>query len=291
MASPQTADETVHLRVFANSADGGNPVVAVIEPRPAGVNDMRAIAERAGTEAGFVLPPTDAGKADIRFRFFNPRAEMEMCGHATLGMAWLLAKQGRLRPGTHRIETASGIVLARVSDSGAVAISQPSGTVEAVNPALRPEVLEALGLSERDLLALPILNAATSRKKTFIPLTSPQTVNALEPDHAAVEEVCAKLGSTGLYPFACDWDDERTYHARQFPAGAGIAEDPATGVAAAALYYALKQYGLIGTRRTIRVRQGEAMGRPSRIAVTEANKGDAGAGVWLTGDAQIDERA
>ena len=45
--------------------------------------DMRQIAERFGHESGFVLPPDPASGADYRFRFFVPRHEMEMCGHAT----------------------------------------------------------------------------------------------------------------------------------------------------------------------------------------------------------------
>jgi PhzF family phenazine biosynthesis protein len=248
---------------------------------------MRRVAESFGHEAGFVLPPSDPSRADIRYRFFVPRHEMDMCGHGTIGTTWLLAKRGRLKPGEVRVETMSGVVRTRISDSGAVAIAQPKGRIDEVDPKHRTAVLDVLGIEERDTLHLPLLNASTARVKTLVPLASPLTLNQLKPDFARMETVCAALGSTGLYPFACDFDDERTYHARQFPKSSGYPEDAATGIAATALIYGLKHYGLIGTRRTIRVRQGEAMGRPSRLAVTLADGKDGSVGCWLTGDVRL----
>ncbi len=56
------------------------------------------------------------------------------------------------------------------------------------------------------------------------------------PDFPALWEVCRRLGTTGAYVFAPHPDgDPRHVVARQFPVDAGYPEDPATGVAAAAL--------------------------------------------------------
>ena len=273
--------------VFCAGPGGGNPAPVVLDADQLTDDEMRSVAAAYGHEAGFVLKPTDARKADLRYRFFVPLAEMDMCGHATLGATWLLAKKGRLKPGEVRIETNSGIVRARIAETGAVAISQPPAKVTPVAASHRAALLGVLGLAERDLLDLPLLNAATSRVKTLVPLTSPVVLNGLTPDFARMRAVCEAVGTTGLYPFACDWDDERTYHARQFPIASGYAEDAATGVAATALLYGLKHWGLIGTRRTIRVRQGDAMGRPSRMAVTLAGHADAAAGCWLSGEVKF----
>ena len=51
-----------------------------------------------------------------------------------------------------------------------------------------------------------------------------------------------------------------------FPVG-GVVEDPATGAAAAALGGYLRDAGLIEAPASIVIRQGQAMGRPSRIRV------------------------
>ena len=276
-----------HVDVFCSGPGGGNPALVVLEADQMTADEMRGVAAKYGHEAGFVMQPTDPRKADLRYRFFVPLAEMDMCGHATLGTTWLLARKGHLKPGEVRIETKSGIVRARIAETGAVAISQPPAKVTSIDTTHRAAILQILGLAERDLLDLPLLNAATSRVKTLVPLTSPVVLQALAPDFAKMRALCDAIGSTGLYPFACDWDDERTYHARQFPAASGYVEDAATGVAATALLYGLKHWGLIGTRRTIRVRQGDAMGRPSRMAVTLADHADAAAGCWLSGEVQM----
>jgi PhzF family phenazine biosynthesis protein len=270
--------------VFVSGPGGGSPSPVTFDADKMSAEEMRGIAQRFGQEAGFVLAPTDPTRADVRYRFFVPLHEMDMCGHGTIGTTWLLAKEGRLKPGEIKVETLSGVVRTRISENGAVAIAQPNAKITAVDPKFRAEILDVLGISERETLDLPILNAATSRIKTLVPLVSPMVVNQLTPDFARMEKLCDAIGSTGLYPFACDWDDERTYHARQFPKASGYPEDAATGIAATALIYGLKHYGLIGTRKTIRVRQGEAMGRPSRLAVTLADGRDPSVGCWLTGE-------
>jgi PhzF family phenazine biosynthesis protein len=272
------------VNVFTAGATGGSPAPVTLDADGLSTQDMQDIAEQFGQEAGFVLKPSDPKQADVRYRFFVPRHEMEMCGHATLGTTWLLAKHGRVGPGVTRVETASGVVNVRVSDKGDVAISQPPAKVTEVSATHRRRILEVLGIAERDALDLPFLNAATSRVKTLVPLTSPMIVNRLTPHFDKMEALCAEIGSTGLYPFACDWEDERTYHARQFPKASGFPEDAATGIAATALIYGLQHYGLIGLRKTIRVRQGEAMGRPSRLAVTLADGKNPQVGCWLTGE-------
>jgi PhzF family phenazine biosynthesis protein len=57
------------------------------------------------------------------------------------------------------------------------------------------------------------------------------------------------------------------FHARNpFPVG-GVVEDPATGAAAAALGGYLRALGAVTPPATITIRQGEAMGRASRLEV------------------------
>lgn len=58
----------------------------------------------------------------------------------------------------------------------------------------------------------------------------------------------------------------------------GVVEDPATGAAAAAFGGYLRSLGLVVPPARITVRQGEDMGRPSRLLV-DVPAGDAGIGV------------
>ena len=62
-------------------------------------------------------------------------------------------------------------------------------------------------------------------------------------------------------------ESEYVFQARNpFPVG-GVVEDPATGAAAAAFGGYLRDARLIDVPATLLIRQGEAMGRPSRITV------------------------
>ncbi len=265
-------DDVVLVNVFASEPRGGSPTPIVADASGYGTDRMLAVARRYGHECTFVFPPQDPATADFRFRFFVPRQEMNMCGHATLGTIWLLRRLGKL--GTEaRIETMSGLVRGLVRQAGGpdeyVEISQPAGTVHEIpDAAAREAILDVLGVRAADLLSLPILNAVTSRMKTLVPLRSVEVLDALRPDFARMESLCAALDSTGLYPFAVSDLSARRFDARQFPRASGFPEDIATGVAASALAFGLVAYGVLsfGTER-ITVRQGRAMGRPSQIFV------------------------
>ncbi|MEO3470405.1 PhzF family phenazine biosynthesis protein [Roseomonas sp. CAU 1739] len=265
--------EIVLLSVFPAAPGGGNP--APIVPDARGLTDeaMRLIAEHHGHESGFVLPPEDAAAADRRFRFFVPEHEMEMCGHATLGAAWLLRRRGEASGEALRIETLSGPVRA-IFAGDAVEVTQPAGTAVPVVD-LAP-ILTALGLALGDLADAPVLNAATSRTKTLVPLRHTERLHALAPEMGAVRAACEAIGSTGLYPYVLA--DATTAHARQFPRNSGYPEDAATGIAATALYAGLSAFG--AAPRELIVRQGEAMGRPSEIRVC---RDPGGVGLRLSG--------
>lgn len=266
-------DDAVLVNVFASEPGGGSPTPIVADASGYDAERMLAVARRYGHECAFVFPPQDPAVADFRFRFFVPRQEMTMCGHATLGTIWLLRRLGKLRGTEARIETMSGLVrgVVRHADSPDeyVDISQPAGNAQEIpDPAARETILDVLGIPAADLLPLPILNAVTSRTKTLIPLQSVAVLDALRPAFARMESLCTALNSTGLYPFAISDRSAHRFDARQFPSASGFPEDIATGVAACALAFGLVAYDLLsfGAER-ITVRQGRAMGRPSQIFV------------------------
>jgi 4-hydroxyproline epimerase len=55
--------------------------------------------------------------------FFNNVAYLGMCGHGTIGVIATLAHLDRIEPGTHRIETPVGVVVAHLYDNGEVEIA------------------------------------------------------------------------------------------------------------------------------------------------------------------------
>jgi PhzF family phenazine biosynthesis protein len=268
------------VTVFADGPGGGNPAPIVLDGDHMSDEQMREVARAYGHESSFVVDPAGTG-CDLALRFWVPNHEMEMCGHATVGAVWLLTQLGRLPDsGELRVHTASGMVRARVAPDGTVLISQPPGRVETLDD--DGGVLDVLGLARGDLAGRPVVNATTSRTKTLIPVRDAARLDAIRPELSHVEAVCTRIGSTGLYPYAPS--GERRVDARQFPRSSGYPEDPATGIAAAALLFGLLAEGLVAAdERTITVRQGRAMGRPSKILVRLEVTDGHPRGCWLGG--------
>ncbi len=273
--------------VFPAGPGGGNPAPVVLAADGMGDVDMRAVARETGHESAFVFsPPADTG-CDFAFRFWVPNHEMEMCGHAAVGATWLLAKHGRLPGDRISISTRSGPVEARIRRAGeavAVEVSQPVGRVEAMPSRRVAEIAEVLGIGHGDLAPYPVVNAATSRAKTLVPLRNVEVLHGLAPRLGSIEALCTAIGSTGLYPYAPVDLDEQVFEARQFPRSSGYPEDAATGIAATALGFGLLDHGLIrDVGRPVTIRQGRAMGRPSEITVRFEVADGKVAGCWLGG--------
>lgn len=291
---PRHAGEVVGIRVFVNGPGGGNPVPLVRNAQGMSAADMQAVAARHAHESAFVFEPNEPG-IDWKFRFFVPRHEMEMCGHATVGTLWALRAWGEWTTPTARIRTLSGLVDAWWDAPRArVWISQPKVRLSAVDAHLGQRVWQVLCPQAPTGAEAPVVNASTSRVKTLVRMPGIAALNALTPLLAQVEAACAAVDSTGLYPYALEdgADGAPVVAARQFPRSSGYAEDAATGIAAAALWGCLSATDAIpvGTPDApvvTSIRQGEAMGSPSAIEL-QARFGTHGevVGCWLGGQVE-----
>jgi PhzF family phenazine biosynthesis protein len=285
--------EVRFVRVFAAGADGGNPAPIVIDAGGMSDAQMQQVAASYGHESGFVLPSPPGSDCDFEFRFWVPNHEMSMCGHATVGAVWLLEQLGRLRRDHVTISTKSGRVEARIRRPAGqdvlVEVSQPAGHVEPLPEAdqAKADILQVLGIVTEDLAPFPIQNARTSRVKTLVPLRSVSILDGLKPDFDKIEQLCARIESTGLYPYAISDRERQVVDARQFPRSSGYPEDAATGIAAAALSFGLLSNGIVeASERPITVRQGRAMMRPSEIQVRFNLDNGRVDGCWLCGVVQ-----
>lgn len=278
------------LSVFTHTGRGGNPCPIVTDADGMTEGEMQGIAKQFGHEAGFVFMP-NGDDHDFVFRYFVPRHEMEMCGHATIGALWALARQGRLPKETVRIKTKSGAVTGFVRGARGVwdvQITQPPGVVRPLGGKAVASILSVLGLDTGALADFVVSNAATSRVKTIVPLRELDRLQSLSPNPADVEAACEAIGSTGLYPYVVRDPNSQLFEARQFPKSSGYPEDAATGIAATALSFALLADGLVARGdRPIRIFQGRAMGRLSAIHVRLAFAGDHAVGCLLGGDVSV----
>ena len=107
MSSPSRPVEVVRTVVFAAAPNGGNPCPVV---HHAGLTDteMQAVARYYGEDTVFLLPPT-VSNADIQLRYFVPKHEMGISGHATVAAVTVALKSGVVQRTPVGIQTISGI--------------------------------------------------------------------------------------------------------------------------------------------------------------------------------------
>ena len=87
--------------------------------RSAVVNEPRGSDVLVGA---LLVPPHDPG-CDFWVSFFNNVGPLGMCGHGTIGLMVTLAHLGRVKPGTHRIDTPVGPVSATLHPDGRVSVA------------------------------------------------------------------------------------------------------------------------------------------------------------------------
>jgi PhzF family phenazine biosynthesis protein len=176
---------------------------------------MQKIAvENRHSNTAFVVARADG---DFDLRWFTPKVEDDLCGHATLASAYVLALRGhKLWP--VRFHTRSGILTVAQNTA-----AQGKDSFEMDFPARPPQPCEA----PVDLLpALGLKAALVMKSRDYVVVVDQaEQVRGLSPDIAALAKQHAGSGTIVTAPGEGDVD----YVCRFFAPSIGIDEDPATG--------------------------------------------------------------
>jgi trans-2,3-dihydro-3-hydroxyanthranilate isomerase len=279
------------LDVFTDRRFTGNPLAVVLEPDGLDTDAMQAIAREFGhPETVFVLPPADKANR-ARLRIFTPTRELQFAGHPTVGTAVLL---GRLDGGAGEraivLEEGIGAVRCRVAPidelRGQAAFDIPSLPSESGPAPATDAIATALGVDTRDIGfgAFRPARWTAGNAFVFVPVSGLAAIRRARPDAARFEA----LGSPAYVFCGETLDTGHDYRARMFAPQFGIAEDPATGSAAAAFAGVIAtQARPVDGKHEVVVAQGYEMGRPSRIEIGIAIKGGTLASATVGGDAVI----
>jgi PhzF family phenazine biosynthesis protein len=281
--------------VFTAEPLRGNPLAVVLDGEDLSDAQMQAFAAWTQlSETTFVLPPTAPGRAqgaDYRVRIFTPGGELPFAGHPTLGTAhaWLAAGGQPSHPDQLVQECGIGLVTLR-AHGGRRAFAAPRLHRSDIDAELLKAVLDALGLSPDEVLAAQRLDNGPQWLGLW--LADAHTVLSLEPDHARLKLLGAKVGvaarrtpGPGLIRRAsrearafATHADSTDIEVRAFAAPIGVAEDPVTGSLNASLAQWLIADGLMPPR--YRARQGTRLGRAGEVFVAQDEAGQ----VWIGGD-------
>jgi PhzF family phenazine biosynthesis protein len=250
---------------FTTDPSGGNPAGVWIGEQFPDDAEMQRIATEVGYSETAFLAPEDGATRTVRY--FTPEVEVPFCGHATIASGVVLGETAGT--GRYTFMTPAGEVTVDVQQVGEhleAALTSVEPRQAVLSDSLLEELLAALGWDTDDLDAtLPPMRAFAGIWHAVLAVNDADRLATLDPDNDTLGEVMSRERVDTLQLI---WrETPKLYHSRNLCPGVGVPEDPATGSAAAALGGYLRDQGLVAAPSTIVIRQGEAMGRPSRITV------------------------
>lgn len=235
-----------HVDSFTGALFAGNPAgVCILSAFPTDQTMQQIAAENKHSQTAFVVQRTDG---DFDLRWFTPEIEDDLCGHATLASAYVLALRAHgVWP--VRFHTRSG-VLTVARDGDSLEMDFPAWPPQPCDPPA--ELLPALGLKAAQVM---------KSRDYLVVVDRPEQVRALSPDIRALAKL--DIGIGGIIVTA-PGEGDVDYVTRFFAPSVGIDEDPVTGSINCTLapYWA----GRLG-KRTLWAQQLSARGGELRCAI------------------------
>ncbi len=200
-----------HVDAFTAKAFGGNP--AAVCPLQEWLDDelLRLVAaENNLSETAYFVPASD----HYELRWFTPRCEVKLCGHATLASAFVIMQILAAKCNSVRFQTRF---------SGTLTVGRENDLLAMDFPALAPwpcatppaALIEGLGKAPAEVLQI--------EDNYFAVYASPEEVKNIRPDFRLLET----LHPAGVAITAPG--DEADFVSRYFAPSYGIPEDPVTG--------------------------------------------------------------
>ena len=260
---------------FTETTFGGNPAGVVILPEgadfPSDEVMVKTAAELRYSETAFIKK---LGEKEFQIRYFTPAAEVDLCGHATIGSFKALLHGGYIEDNAvYMNHTLSGDLNIVVKDGF---ILMDMATPVKISEIACEEGLEKLytimGLSYADQKAkgvnlIPQM-ISTGLPDIMMPVASRADLAAIAPDFPALSKLSERYEVVGVHAFTldCEGDEVKTTcHVRNFAPLYDIDEEAATGTSNGALTYYGYLNGFVAAGDDCRFVQGEAMDRPSVI--------------------------
>jgi PhzF family phenazine biosynthesis protein len=204
-----------HVDAFTNRPFAGNPAAVCILPAWKDPGRLQGIAAEMNlSETAFLVQQQGA---HFELRWFTPKVEVDLCGHATLASAHVIWEQGLAEQNDEiHFSTRSGILkAARRGDS--IELDFP---LTPEQPATAPpELVEALGV--------PPLYVGKGQFDYLVEVESETVLRGMKPNFKRLVEIHVR----GVIVTSRSADPKYDFVSRFFAPGAGIDEDPVTGSA------------------------------------------------------------
>ena len=197
---------------FTAKLFSGNPAaVCLLAGWPDDATLQNIAAENNLSETAFLVPVGSA----VELRWFTPRVEVALCGHATLAAAFVLFNLKDWQPGSIRFITRM---------SGDLVVTRKNDLLEMDFPARRA-VEEKMPEGLVSALGVQSASVFSSEEDLLVELATEQAVRRLRPDFDALEKIPCRGVIVTAPGEGCD------FVSRFFGPRVGIPEDPVTGSA------------------------------------------------------------
>ena len=200
---------------FTNTAFAGNPAAVCVLPTPQDERWMQNVAQEMNlSETAFLVRQDDG----FNLRWFTPKVEVPLCGHATLASAHVLWSEGHLSQNeVARFYTKSGVLIAKFQGEWIELDFPVNHSRVIVKP---PELKTALNVPYRFVLQNSL--------GYLVELESEELVRQMQPNFQLIKTLpIGKVIVTSLSNANSDYD----FVSRFFAPEVGINEDPVTGSA------------------------------------------------------------
>ena len=199
---------------FTDKLFSGNPAAVCLLDEELSEEMMLSISSEINlSETAFVIKSGN----DFNLKWFTPKVEVQLCGHATLATSHILWEQGVLSKDEEaRFNTLSGL-LSVTNDNGEYEMDFPAYNVKDVSP--NEKLIEALGVTP--------VNFAEAEHHYLCELESEEQLKNITPSF----ETLMGLEKFGTIVTSKSSGNHYDFVSRFFVPAKGINEDPVTGSA------------------------------------------------------------
>lgn len=206
---------------FTNKLFSGNP--AAIVPLKRWVEDelMQDIAmENNLAETAFFVPSKQKG-VDYDLRWFTPASEINLCGHATMGSAFIIFEILKEKKKKIVFSTKSGLLTV---NKNLETSSSGEFSAEMDFPSWKPARIDEYPAGLQEMLGVNEIVGVYKHRDLLVELNKEEDVKNAQPDFTALKKTGEKIIITAP-------GKDVDFVSRFFAPSVGVDEDPVTGSA------------------------------------------------------------
>ncbi len=254
---------------FISDKGGGNKAAVLLDYKGLTKEEMQYIAKKNNLSETAFIDISKSDKTNVFIRYFTPKEEVDICGHAALASFFLLGQKEMIKGEKLYHKTKAGS-LEVIKGNGMFFIEMKSP--ELVGHLTLEEIMGFADLKKDDIIPNrkgSISIVSTGLKDGIILVNSLDTLMKMKINKERMIEICKEKDIIGAHIVSRETiENDSDYFARNFAPVVGIDEESATGTSNASLISYLIDEGIEKERaKPFKIEQGYFMDLPSNIFV------------------------